>query len=363
MTSAGRELRCRAALVAALAAAAAVGIAAVCSPGGVAATPQVIQLRPIHIGNGRVVFHVEPLLQSRIHTATFTDGRDRKEFDCWKLSQLADEGRIGLAVPSSWRRGHRPWKHYALVIRFATAPQNETETPRAKAATRPPGSVPMCDGDAASHVSLSPWEPRPGNAAANAYVPGAGELSAYRSFSKKPYKAYVTGRSTLAAPTTDELLQWAAWKWGVDADLLRAVAAQESHWDQQSQRGDLVTVSAEEFSHHPPQAQVPPSDVYSSLGLTQVKWRWPEGSGGWAGTEPLRWKSTAFNLDVWGQQFRSCFDGKEEWLRSNGFPKYSPGDEWGCVGKWFSGGWWDSDAVEYVDSVKNILVNKTWQRY
>jgi soluble lytic murein transglycosylase-like protein len=28
--------------------------------------------------------------------------------------------------------------------------------------------------------------------------------------------------------TTDEIIRWAAWKWGIDEDLLRAVAARES---------------------------------------------------------------------------------------------------------------------------------------
>jgi hypothetical protein len=36
---------------------------------------------------------------------------------------------------------------------------------------------------------------------------------------------------------------------------------------------------------------------------------------------------------------------------------------WGCVGSWFSGGWYDSGANSYVASVKNWLAQKTWLTY
>lgn len=42
-----------------------------------------------------------------------------------------------------------------------------------------------------------------------------------------PYARYVTGHFT---GTTDEVIQWAARKWGFEPDLLRAVGTVESWW-------------------------------------------------------------------------------------------------------------------------------------
>ena len=41
-------------------------------------------------------------------------------------------------------------------------------------------------------------------------------------------RCHVTGRYR---GTTDEILQWAARKWGFDPDLFRAVATVESYWN------------------------------------------------------------------------------------------------------------------------------------
>ena len=50
----------------------------------------------------------------------------------------------------------------------------------------------------------------------------------------RTYAASVTGNFT---GTTDEILQWGACKWGLDEDVTRARAVQESWW-RQSQLGD-----------------------------------------------------------------------------------------------------------------------------
>ena len=43
-----------------------------------------------------------------------------------------------------------------------------------------------------------------------------------------------------------------------------------------------------------------------------------------AGTEPLRWRSTAFNLDVYGATLRYYYDGRCSWCG----PGYAPGQSW-----------------------------------
>lgn len=235
--------------------------------------------------------------------------------------------------------------------------------------TRPVGSPTLSDAAAFARVRPAS-ENIPGNVAANHYTPTAGELANFYALSTEPYSALVTGG---ASGTTDELIQWAAWKWGVDEEVLRAVSYQESEWIQAT-LGDRRTETLAAYNANPPQAQILASvtattgDVWQSLGLTQVKWL-PEFLGsfsGWDGTEPLRWKSTAFNLDFWGRSLRSAYDGLEDWLltepNSSGSRNqdYAAGDLWGCVGFWFSGDWYSTGSQNYIALVQGHMTTRPW---
>ena len=33
---------------------------------------------------------------------------------------------------------------------------------------------------------------------------------------------------------------------------------------------------------------------------------------------------------------------------------------WGAVGNWYSGGWYDSGAIQYINQVEQILHNQPW---
>jgi hypothetical protein len=100
----------------------------------------------------------------------------------------------------------------ALLLTFA---------PLARAAPRV-GQPPLSDAAAAPKVVRSPWEPRPRNAAATHRVPTAAQLAAFHRQSDNPYAHWVTGRFR---GTTDEVMQWAAAKWGLSLYLVRAVGA------------------------------------------------------------------------------------------------------------------------------------------
>ena len=210
----------------------------------------------------------------------------------------------------------------------STAPP-PTTTAWSRAELRPPGSAVLSDAMAASRIRRSAWEPRPGNTTANHRVPSAAELASFRSQSagQSPLFAYVTGNF---AGTTDEIIQWAAHKWGYDEDIMRALAVQETRW-----------------------VQAAVGDGGISFGLTQVK------STVWRGTAPLSQLSTAFNLDVHGAIFRHCFDGYETWMAPKG---YAPGDVWGCIGWIFSGDWYDPAAIAYRDAVQGHLAARTWEQ-
>src|SRR5690349_11619627 len=86
--------------------------------------------------------------------------------------------------------------------------------------TRPHARRPLGDRKAARLVRRSRAESRPANTAATHRMPTAAELRLFRARSDMPYARFVTGHFT---GTTDEVLQWAAIKWGLRPDLLRAV--------------------------------------------------------------------------------------------------------------------------------------------
>jgi hypothetical protein len=208
----------------------------------------------------------------------------------------------------------------------------------------PVGTLPRSDAAAAALVVHRP-ESRPDNAAVNAYVPKHAEIKAYRRATNRwgqtnlqvsPLTRYVTGRSHLKNPSTDDLIQWTAHKWGIPENWIRAQMALESWW-RQSALSD------------------PASVVMQSMGLMQVKWM-PDGSVG-AGTEPLRWKSAAFNLDYYGAVTRYYYDGHCRWCTSG----YRAGQRWKSIGAWFAPHpWANAHAQGYVGRVKRYLRARVW---
>jgi hypothetical protein len=204
--------------------------------------------------------------------------------------------------------------------------------------TLPPGSTLPSDATCAARVRLSAWEPRPDNATANhtnVYLQGyrltGSNLGPYG------YQARVTGNFT---GTTDEVLQWGACKWGIDENIVRAQAEQESHWHQ-STLGDCLGGS------------VAATHGCQSVGILQIKGANIPATH--PGTWPYAYQSTAFNVDYMLGMLRSCYEGKETWL-GNG---YHAGDIWGCVGRWFSGDWY-GNSLNYISIIQRNLANKDW---
>jgi hypothetical protein len=193
------------------------------------------------------------------------------------------------------------------------------------------GTPALSDAAAARLVHRSPWEPRPDNAAANQRVPSGADLVYFRAHSSMPYKDEVAGAFT---GTTDEIIQWAAYKHRLDPNLLRAVAAVESWWHM-SMNGDNG----------------------DSFGLFQI--RRPYHC-----CDFLAANDTAFNADYYGAIIRSYSDGRQGWLNtvSGNGARYRAGDLWGSVGAWFSGRWHDPGAERYIAKVKQYLRARVWSR-
>ena len=216
--------------------------------------------------------------------------------------------------------------------------------PTAKSTNTPPGTPLLTSQQAAAKVRRGPWEPRPENARANQRVPTSAELVGFRTANGNGSKlqAYADRVDGQFTGTTDEIIQWAAWKWGLDEDILRAVCVNESGWNQQTE-GDHI------------------NGVPYSFGVTQIKR--PTGTQwtGWEGTYPLSQISTAFNVDFWGASVRSGVDGHVDWLEEMN-PGMDQADVWGWVGAWYSGRWYDEGARNYIGSAKNHMAARRWEQ-
>ncbi len=193
--------------------------------------------------------------------------------------------------------------------------------------TLPPGSALPSDATCAAQVRRA-TEIRPQNATYN-------QIKGFGTPANAPSALFkrVTGNFT---GTTDEIIQWAACKWGIDEDIVRAQTAKESWW----------TMTAV-------------GDNGESFGLMQVRqpyiaWAFNNGNGDAK-------SSSAFNMDVALAYRRNCLEGNETWLNTVDRGRdYAAGDLWGCVGLWFSGRWYTQPSVQYINDVQSYLNQRIW---
>lgn len=147
--------------------------------------------------------------------------------------------------------------------------------------------------------------------------------------------------------TTEQILRWASCKWGFDEDITKARAVTESSW-LMSTAGDVTELS-EDCTFLELETPCP-----LSYGLLQVK------GTVHTGTFPYSTQSSAFGVEYAMAWLRSCYEGSFEWLIDDG---YVAGDEWGCVGAWFSGEWRDDAALGYIAEVEDNLERRAWELY
>lgn len=206
------------------------------------------------------------------------------------------------------------------------------------------------------------------HAAVNNYVPSAAQIRRFRSSRTSsgqpalrfnPYLRYVDGRDTLHDPSTDDLIQWSAHKWGIPENWLRAEYVLESYWSQ-FWLGDEHPVPHSWYDRYPSQARVAGTpEVYRSMGITQVQWE-PNGALG-PGSEPLRWESTAFNLDYQAAMVRFYYDNPEGARSAWGDASYSPCQQWESIGGWYRPyPWGNSDQAGYIAKVRANLSDRAW---
>jgi len=157
--------------------------------------------------------------------------------------------------------------------------------------------------------------------------------------------------------TTQQILEWAACKWGINQNVVFAQAAAESSW-QQNDLGDYTGDPTLCPPGHSLGADGTPGQCPESYGILQTKYVL------WKAAWPGIAQSTAMNADVTYAIWRSCFNGDEIWLRNSAPPgqPYQAGDLWGCVGRWFAGSWHTPAASQYIDRVKALMQQKAWEQ-
>lgn len=221
-----------------------------------------------------------------------------------------------------------------------------------------PGAALPSEAFCAAHIQRSSWEPRPQNTPANHTVPSSAQLAALgvwgSSMGLDPradrLRLQMSGSFT---GTTDEILQWVACKWGVPVDVVRAEAVVESSWNQGNQ-GDQTG----------DQSVCPPgtwdgASCYQSYGILQIMYQY--NASAW----PMSRDDTAFSAEYTYAIIRACYEGWATYLSGltpqPGYPAYHAGDLWGCLGRWYSGGWYNQDAIDYIAKVKAVYDQKPWR--
>ena len=175
--------------------------------------------------------------------------------------------------------------------------------------------------------------------------------------------------------STDEIIQWAACKWGMNEDLLRAQAVAESSWFQNAM-GDFTTDANSCSPVYPIKtypAQYPGDSVHAnvcpeSTGLMQIRWLYHKSAYYSSTTENSSTItnnaifSTAYNVDYYGAVWRDCFNGNMTWLNTvERGETYAAGDASGCQGVWFAGRWRTAPALSYIAAVNGHVANRTWE--
>jgi hypothetical protein len=222
--------------------------------------------------------------------------------------------------------------------------------------TLPPGAALPSGVECAREVLASPdQEVRPGNSTFNdtpGQTVGPGLFPPGDSPQVQKLVSRINGDFT---GTTEEILRWAACKWGIDQNVVFAQAAAQSWW-QQYELSNWVTKAQLCPPGHGLGIDGRRGYCPENYGIMQIKYSFFKSA--WPGFAT----STAMSVDVAYAIWRSCYDGYEVWL--NDEPRgqqYKAGDLWGCIGRWNAGAWYTPAADAYIAVVKKYLSERIWE--
>jgi hypothetical protein len=322
----------------------------------------------VYSSSGQKVF------QQAWDNQSFTAGQQRTYSAAWTVSTSAATGtysiKVGLFSPG-WGTLYN-WNNSAGQISVSTS-STATATPIAPTATPiAPTATPITTGTGRYFVTLPPGSTLPSDAECAAAIKHRPEnkrmnatYNATRGSQKLGTDIFSDPRAnTQIGPrvsgnftgTTDEILQWAACKWGIDEDMVRAQAAVESWWHQTA-KGDWTTDASRCAPGHGLGVDGQAGQCPESFGMLQD--RYPYEKSAWPGIG----NSTAFNVDTAYAIWRSCYEGYDGWLNDVEHGQtYAAGDAWGCVGRWFAGRWHTAPAETYITKVKSYLSQRIWEQ-
>ena len=252
----------------------------------------------------------------------------------------------------------------------------------------------------------SPGSPADGiTSAVNQTKPGADQLAYYASdgyLSSEMDAPYtwmkrVDGQYT---GTTEMIIRWAACKWGVDEDMIRAQAtAEHGTWVQWNAGGDErhsidQCQAGNDPGHHSTNVwrYLLANGCYQSWSIWQTKVIYSSPNVGAWTTWPAINESTAFAVDYRYGSERSCMNGDQSgyfkgkkvgniYLADVTNAKNRPNEEsshefpnpvtgknvtnleyvaLACLSSHYSGGWMDAGAQSYLKEVLNHWRNKDW---
>jgi hypothetical protein len=161
-----------------------------------------------------------------------------------------------------------------------------------------------------------------------------------------PYYDQVDGEGCVGG-TTEQILEWAAIKWGFDAipgagkDLFKAAAVRESDWYQRVQ-GDFEACTATWCFPSPGYY----GTTFQSTGISGVKrTAWPDSADSHI--------STAFAADYHAAAVRAYYDGAIPWASG------AAGSVEKAIAAWYCG--CGDGFPAYSDAVMGFLAAKTWE--
>jgi len=239
-----------------------------------------------------------------------------------------------------------------------TATPSSTATPYYS--LLPAGSTLPSDSQCAAGANGDTFDPRPANAVPNSIMPSASDITTYISNvsggeggAPGSFLQRVDGQFTGG---TDAILKWASCKWGFDENVTRATAVNETHW-RQTELGDVGNGISLGI------LQVKSSDYPATCEAVSSS----QNTGDVTNPNCYSFLSTAFDADYKLAQQRACFEGQVSYMIGEspaGYPSYPNGTPdqmmWGCVGWWYSGHWYDSGAINYINQVQGYLSAQTW---
>jgi hypothetical protein len=270
----------------------------------------------------------------------------------------------------------------------ATATPSSTPSPVSYFSTLPYNATLPSESQCASEIATTP-ETASWNTAFNQTKPTSSQLSSYAS------NGYVFGSTDDLTQykrvdgqytgSTDMIVRWAACKYGIDENVVRAQAWVESGWQQggagdeqfsQSAcvQGNFTALWNTSISEPDGSVVSVPNGCYQSWSAWQTKvyYAWM--------TWPEIMQSTAFGADYRYADQRACMDGayKSYFQSGNQQPNTYATDLsnyennpstsntnrmlWGCIGQHYSGSWYDSGAQSYISAVQSAQSSAPWPK-